>query len=181
MFARTSRLLLRPGWAEDAPALVNAMADETVCRDLWSAPWPFTLRDAETFLAQPRDPILPSLLIFERTDGAPRLVGACGLRRRASGAVELYVWIAKGDWGRGLATEACGALFDIAATLGIAQVEAAHYADSPAASRLLAKLGFRSTGVTALRMSCARRSEAPVRLVRARLCDRPAVLEPLAA
>jgi RimJ/RimL family protein N-acetyltransferase len=181
MFARTSRLLLRPGWAEDAPALVHAMADEAVCRDVWSAPWPFTLRDAEAFLAQPRDPILPSLLIFERTDAAPRLVGACGLRRRASGAVELYVWMARGDRGRGFATEACRALLDIAATLGFRQVEAAHYADSPAASRLLEKLGFRSTGVTALRRSCARRTEAPVRLVRARLCDRPAELEPLAA
>jgi RimJ/RimL family protein N-acetyltransferase len=157
------------------------MADETVCRDLWSAPWPFTLSDAETLLAQPRDPILPSLLIFERTEAAPRLVGACGLRRRASGAVELYVWIAKGERGRGFAAEACKALLDIAETLSIAQVDAAHFEDSPAASHLLAKLGFRFTGVTALRMSCARKAEAPVRLVRARLCDRSAELEPLAA
>ena len=28
MFARTERLLLRPGWAEDAPALAQAIADE---------------------------------------------------------------------------------------------------------------------------------------------------------
>ena len=79
MFARTERLLLRPGWAEDAPALAAAIADEMIVRNLATAPWPYRLRDAEAFLAQPRDPVLPSFLIFERTDGAPRLVGSCGL------------------------------------------------------------------------------------------------------
>ncbi|HEX8257817.1 MAG TPA: GNAT family N-acetyltransferase, partial [Allosphingosinicella sp.] len=40
MFARTDRLLLRPGWAEDAPALYAAIADEAIVRNLASAPWP---------------------------------------------------------------------------------------------------------------------------------------------
>ena len=40
MFARTERLLLRPGWAEDAPALARAIADEQVVRNLATAPWP---------------------------------------------------------------------------------------------------------------------------------------------
>ena len=69
MFARTERLLLRPGWAEDAPALAAAIADEMIVRNLATAPWPYSLRDAEAFLAQPRDPVLPSFLIFARTDG----------------------------------------------------------------------------------------------------------------
>ena len=64
MFARTERLLLRPGWAEDAPALAAAIADEMIVRNLATAPWPYRLRDAEAFLAQPRDPVLPSFLIF---------------------------------------------------------------------------------------------------------------------
>jgi len=181
MFARTSRLLLRPGWAEDAPALASAMADEMICRNLWSAPWPFTVRDAEAVLAAPRDPVLPSLLIFERTEGAPALVGGCGLRRRPSGAVEMHVWIAREHWGRGFASEACAALLDIAQTLGIRKLEAGHYADNPAASRLLEKLGFQRTGITAQRMSNARQAEAPIRLLRARLCDPAPTLEPLAA
>ena len=85
MFARTARLLLRPGWAEDAPALAAAIGDELIVRNLATAPWPYRLRDAEAFLAQPRDPLLPSFLIFERTDGEPRLLGSCGLGRRPSG------------------------------------------------------------------------------------------------
>ena len=34
MFARTPRLLLRPGFPEDAPALVAAIADEAIVRNL---------------------------------------------------------------------------------------------------------------------------------------------------
>lgn len=181
MFARTSRLLLRPGWAEDARALASALADPMICRNLSSVPWPYAIGDAEAWLARPRDPLLPSLLAFERTDGAPRLVGGAGLGRRPSGAVELGYWIARGDWNRGLATEAASAVLDMARALGIRQVEASHYLDNPASARVLEKLGFAPTGITCMRMSCARGKEAPVRLVRARLQADQAAREPIAA
>src|SRR6476469_601865 len=119
MFARTPRLLLRPGFPEDAPALAGAIADQTIVRNLSVVPWPYSLRDAEAFLASPRDPVLPSLLIFERTAREPRLIGSCGLGRRASGAVEMGYWIARLHWGRGFATEACTALVDMARALGL--------------------------------------------------------------
>jgi RimJ/RimL family protein N-acetyltransferase len=166
MFARTDRLLLRPGWAEDAPALARAIADEAIVRNLATAPWPYGVAEAEAFLAAPRDPILPSFLITERTEGAPRIVGACGLGRRPSGAVELGYWIARPHWGRGFATEAALALLDIARTLGLARLEASHFVDNPASGRVLEKLGFVPTGLTAHRHSCARGGEAPSRLLR---------------
>ena len=166
MFARTERLLLRPGWAEDAPALAAAIADEMIVRNLATAPWPYRLRDAEAFLAQPRDPVLPSFLIFERTDGAPRLVGSCGLGRRPSGAVELGYWIARPFWGQGYATEAGTALIEIAKALGIVQLEGSHFLDNPASARVLEKLGFKPIGITAPRLSCARGTEAQSRLLR---------------
>ena len=40
MFARTARLLLRPGWAEDAQALAAALGDPMVCGNLASVPSP---------------------------------------------------------------------------------------------------------------------------------------------
>lgn len=169
MFARTPRLLLRPGFPEDAPALASAIGDEAIVRHLSVVPWPYTLRDAEAYLASPRDPVLPSFLIFERTDGAPRLAGSCGLGRRASGAVELGYWIARPFWGRGIATEAGSALIDIARALGLAQLEASHFIDNPASARVLDKLGFESTGLIAPRMNCARGEEVPARLMRRRL------------
>ena len=181
MFARTERLLLRPGWAEDAPALAQAIADEMIVRNLATAPWPYRLRDAEAFLAQPRDPILPSLLIFERTDGAPRLVGACGLGRRPSGAIEMGYWIARAHWGRGFATEASIALIEIARTLRLERLEGSHFVDNPASGRVLEKLGFKPLGITAPRISCARGVDAPSRLLRLELTDLARAEEALAA
>ena len=164
MFARTEHLLLRPGWAEDAPALAAAIADEAIVRNLASAPWPFALRDAEAFLAAPRDPVLPSFLITERTSGAPVLVGACGLGRRPSGAVEMGYWIAREHWNRGFATEAGMALLDIAEALALPRLEASYFVDNVASGRVLEKLGFTPTGIAAPRYSCARGNEAMARL-----------------
>ena len=169
MFARTPRLLLRPGFPEDAPALAAAIADEAIVRNLVVVPWPYSLRDAEAFLASPRDPVLPSFLIYERTHGAPQLVGSCGLGRRPSGAVEMGYWISRPYWGRGVATEACRALIDIGRTLGLAQLEGSHFVDNPASGRVLEKLGFEPVGIIAPRMSCARGMEVPARLMRLRL------------
>ena len=169
MFARTPRLLLRPGFPEDAPALAAAIGDEAIVRNLATAPWPYSMRDAEAFLASPRDPILPSLLIFERGTGAPQLVGACGLGRRPSGSVELGYWIARAHWGRGFATEACGALVEIARALGLPRLEGSHFIDNPASARVLEKLGFEALGVVAPRLSCARGAEVPARLMRLQL------------
>jgi len=166
MFARTPRLLLRPGFPEDAPALAAAIADEAIARNLATVPWPYRMRDAEAFLAKPRDPVLPSLLIFERTTGAPQLVGSCGLGRRPSGAVELGYWVATPHWSRGFATEACAALVEIARTLYLASLEGSHFIDNPASARVLEKLGFEPVGIVAPRMSCARRMEVPARLMR---------------
>lgn len=178
MFARTPRLLLRPGFPEDAPALSSAIADEAIVKNLATAPWPYGMRDAEAFLASPKDPVLPSLLIFERGSGAPQLVGACGLGRRPSGSVELGYWIAKPFWGRGFATEAGTALIAIARMLGLTSLEGSHFLDNPASARVLEKLGFTSLGIVVPRLSCARGQEVPARLMRLELACRSCGDEP---
>lgn len=169
MFARTPRLLLRPGFPEDAPALAAALADQGIARNLANVPWPYSMRDAEAFLASPRDPVLPSLLIFERGKAAPQLAGACGLGRRPSGSVELGYWIATPFWGQGYATEACSALVEIARVLGLPSLEGSHFIDNPASARVLEKLGFEALGILAPRMCCARGEEVPARLMRLEL------------
>ena len=176
MFARTDRLMLRPGWAEDAPALTRAIADEAIARNLATAPWPYGVAEAEAFLAAPRDPVLPSFLITERTDAAPLLIGACGFGRRPSGAIELGYWIARRHWNRGFATEAGRALVEIAHTLRLSQLEASHFVDNPASGRVLEKLGFSPTGLSTERHSCARNGEATTRLFRLVLADRAEAL-----
>jgi RimJ/RimL family protein N-acetyltransferase len=181
MFARTERLLLRPGFPEDAPALASAIADRSIVINLTGPPWPFEVRDAEAFLARIKDPVLPSLLIMRRTDSDPQLIGECGLARRPSGAVELGYWIARAHWGKGFATEAGRALIDIAKALKLPRLEASHFLDNPASGRVLEKLGFRPTGLSAERYSCARGGEAMARLYRLSLMSRGEMEAPLAA
>lgn len=146
MFARTPRLLLRPGWAEDAPALARAIGEEAIVRNLARAPWPYSIDDARSFLALDHDIALPRLLMFARTQGAPRLVGGCGLQRDSHGSVELGYWVARPHWGLGYATEAGRAVIAMARALGHRRVFAGHFTDNPASGRVLRKLGFQPTG-----------------------------------
>jgi RimJ/RimL family protein N-acetyltransferase len=80
-------------------------------------------------------------------------------------------WIARSHWSRGIATEACAALVDIARTLGLEQLEGSHFLDNPASARVLEKLGFEPVGIVVPRMSCARGAEAPARLMRLMLAS----------
>ena len=160
MFARTERLLLRPGWSEDAPALFQAICDPRIVRNLAQAPWPYTFADAETFLARERGPRDASLLIFLRTSGAPRLVGGIGVHRLPSGEDELGYWIARPFWGQGIATEAGRAMIAGARhSLRLKRLASGHFLDNPASGRVLAKLGFKPIG-TERRYSAGRGASA---------------------
>jgi RimJ/RimL family protein N-acetyltransferase len=157
MFARTERLLLRPGWSEDGPALYRAICDEGIVRNLAHAPWPYSYEDAETFLGRERGPAEPAMLIFLRTAAAPELIGGIGFGRTADGGVELGYWLARAHWGRGYATEAGRAALAAARdSLRLRRVEAGHFLDNPASGRVLEKLGFRPTGAIVPRYSAGR-------------------------
>jgi RimJ/RimL family protein N-acetyltransferase len=157
MFARTQRLLLRPGWIEDAPALFRAIADEPVVRNLATAPWPYRREDAEAFLSTPRGPDDPVMLVFLRGPGAAELIGTIGFARRPGGDVELGYWIARSHWNRGYATEAGRAVVRMARdSFRVPRLVAGHFLDNPASGRVLEKLGFRPTGAVAPRFSAGR-------------------------
>ncbi len=165
MFARTERLLLRPGWREDAPALFRAIADERIVRNLASAPWPYTPAHAEAFLAAERKPTEATLLVFRRTGGEPELIGTAGLGRRPDGPLELGYWIVRRHWNKGYATEAGAALIAAARDgLRLNRLRAGHFLDNPASGRVLEKLGFRPTGAVAPRFSVGRGEPADCRL-----------------
>ena len=144
MFALTRRLTLRPGWAEDAPALARAIGHEAVVRNLARAPWPYTLGDAEAFLSLPRGPHEPRFQIVTRHDN--RLVGGIALIEE-NGSHELGYWLAPEAWGRGYATEAGSAVIEMARhALGLRRIAARHHVENPASGRVLRKLGFVETG-----------------------------------
>jgi RimJ/RimL family protein N-acetyltransferase len=172
MFARTERLLLRPGWIEDAPVLYDAIADEAVVRNLATAPWPYRPEDAETFLSRERGPADASALVFLRTGDDAELIGGVGFGRMPDGRREIGYWLKREHWGRGYATEAGGALVAAARdSLRLRRLEAGHFLDNPASGRVLEKLGFRPTGAIVPRFSLARGEAAPCRLMTLELGD----------
>jgi len=183
MFAVTPRLLLRPGWPEDAGALFTAISDQAIVRNLAKAPWPYQLDDARQFLSLPTDPASPRWLIFSRTDGAPQLAGCIGLDAHQNGDVELGYWISRPHWGRGYATEAGRAALENARTLGHRRLVASHFVDNPASGAVLRKLGFEPTGQTIGRFSRGRNREAQAVGFSCLLDDEQAseVMRPLAA
>ena len=162
MFARTERLLLRPAWSEDAPALFGAIADEGIVRNLATAPWPYLPEHAEAFVTRQRDPARPASLIFLRSNGAPELIGGIGIHDTPGGEVELGYWIARAHWNRGYATEAGRAVVAFARnTLRLDRLVAEHFIDNPVSGRVLHKLGFKPAGVVHPRYSTGRGGEGP--------------------
>jgi RimJ/RimL family protein N-acetyltransferase len=155
MFARTPRLVLRPGWTEDASALAAALGERDVLRNLPAAPGSYSIEDAHRFLTQPRDPRLPDFLAFARTGGAPRLVGGAGVALREDGKPELRYWIARPFWGLGFATEATRAVLHIARATSLGRLIAAPPVENKASANVLRKLGFRPTGRAETRYSAA--------------------------
>lgn len=141
MFARTERLLLRPGWPEDWEALLRAINDENIVCNLASAPWPYTDEAARAFASRPQDPLFPAFFLTLPSDDGAKFIGSCGLGD-FNGRPELGYWIARNYWGQGYATEAANAVINIARMLGHAELFCSHFADNPASARVIEKLGF---------------------------------------
>jgi RimJ/RimL family protein N-acetyltransferase len=162
MFARTERLLLRPGWIEDALPLRDAIAHEDVAHKLARLPWPYTLGDAQWYLSQERGAEDVNFLIFARTSAAPRLIGGIGIHADENGEPEIGYWITPSEWGKGYATEAGRAVMNIARHgLRLPRLVSGHFADNPASGHVLRKLGFRPTGRVENRHCLARGKDRP--------------------
>lgn len=155
MFIRSERLFLRPGWPEDGPELLEAIADEAVARNLADMPWPCAAQDAQALIGMAQERLLPRFLITTPGQSSSRIIGGCGLIR-ISGEAELECWIAPDAWGQGYASEAVGAVLGLARTLGHRRLLARPYVDNAASGRVLEKSGFRRTGRVVERFSQAR-------------------------
>jgi RimJ/RimL family protein N-acetyltransferase len=166
MFAVTERLLIRPGWREDAPAVFAAVADEAIARNLARLPWPYRPEDAEAWLTQPQDPARPSCLIFARELGSRQVLGGIGIHPSEDGPPELGYWLARRFWGRGIATEAARAMVAVARdSLRLPRLASGHFLDNPASGRVLEKVGFRPRGGIVPRHSLARGEDVACRLM----------------
>ena len=143
----TARLVLRPLVSEDAPRLVEGLADWQVVKWLAVVPWPYTAEDADWFVGANapggtlRAAGEQTWAIAHREEPG-RLVGVMGL------GTELGYWLASEAWGRGLATEAARAVLAAHfAQGGAGPVASAWFDGNERSERVLRKLGFEEVGV----------------------------------
>ena len=143
----TDRLILRGPAMADAPAVAGLCNDLGVAAMVAAMPHPYTLADAEAFLAKARAPDLRrghGFAIEHRQFG---LIGMLGFKDVEPGRAEVGYWLGRPFWNRGYATEA------LEAALGWVRAEwrrgalwAGHFADNRASGQVLVKAGFLYTG-----------------------------------
>ena len=141
----SERLILRRPAASDAPAIAAAVTDPDILAFLPLLPDPYTLPDAERWIAEAEESFgrtgICDLVICRASDGL--LVGVVGFRPRSDGTVETGYWIAKKHRGHGYAAEATRRLATHAfERLGYRRVVAAVKHENIASQKVLARIGF---------------------------------------
>jgi RimJ/RimL family protein N-acetyltransferase len=158
----TERLLLRAPRLDDAAAITDLLQDRRIAENTARIPYPYSLADAETFIASTGRPGGELNFLVTRADGT--VVGACGVGVLRGSVPEIGYWFGVPYWGKGYATETAHAVIDHAFTeLGLDRLEGGARVSNPASRRVLEKCGFQWTGVGLYRVR-AIASSAP--------CDR---------
>jgi RimJ/RimL family protein N-acetyltransferase len=83
--------------------------------------------------------------VFSRETG--RLLGSSGLLLEAGGRAQTGYVFARDAWGQGYATEALGAMVDLAAELKVTRLYALCHTHNPASRRVLEKCAFTYEGI----------------------------------
>ena len=132
------RLLLRPLFISDAADITRLIADWQVMRWLTSPPWPYTLADAEWYLGD-RSSNGSLAILFHG-----RLAGVVSVNNK------LGYWLGREFWGRGIMTEAAGAVVAKFFANHDAVLNSGYLIGNTVSCKLLEKLGFRETAIEAV-------------------------------
>jgi RimJ/RimL family protein N-acetyltransferase len=158
----TTRLSLRPLSPRDAGRIAQLANDFDVTKMTSRMPYPYSLADAEAFLALDPDPACEVTFAIDHPQAG--LIGVMGFHGSDPVQPELGYWIGRDYWGQGYATEAAeAALIWASRDWGKRSVKAGHFADNAASGWVLTKAGFLYTGVVEMTPSLARGAPAPSR------------------
>jgi aminoglycoside 6'-N-acetyltransferase len=142
----TDRFVLRPLRADDAPTIAAYRSDPTTAHmQSWSAPYP--VEKAQQLVAE-------TIAIGAPTDGewyavgiadaaTDELLGDVAIHLEWDGhSIEVGYTLKPDARGRGLATEATGAVIDALFSAGVARARASLHPDNHPSARVLERLGF---------------------------------------
>jgi [ribosomal protein S5]-alanine N-acetyltransferase len=146
-----TKSVIRSFVPSDAVAGAREIAAENVARNLARLPHPYTLKDAEEWIAKATAQS-PETHFAISIDG--QLAGGIGLERGDGDRIaicdhcaEIGYWLGESYWGRGIMSEAVSALTEWAfAELRLVRIYAAVFARNPASVRVLMKAGFEYEG-----------------------------------
>jgi RimJ/RimL family protein N-acetyltransferase len=157
---QTARLILHPPRPADAKAIAALADDIRVARNTLRIPHPYTLADAEAFIASADKREGEAAFAVTLRSGV--LIGLAGIARLNGNAAELGYWLGVPFWGQGYATEAARAVIDHAfAELGHDVLNSGARISNPASRRVLEKCGFQWCGVGLYRIRSIA-SSAPI-------------------
>jgi RimJ/RimL family protein N-acetyltransferase len=157
---QTARLILRPPQLQDAKAIAALANDIRIAQNTLRLPHPYTVADAETFIASTDKGEGEAAFIVMLRSGA--LIGIAGIAKLNGNAPELGYWLGVPFWGHGYATEAARAVIDHAfSEIGCEQLQSGARISNPASRRVLEKCGFQWCGVGLYRIRSIA-SSAPI-------------------
>lgn len=153
----TRRLVLRQPVPTDAPRLTRLLNNFAVSGKLSRVPYPYTLPDAEGWLANWRADAPAGETGFTIELPGEGLIGGCGMHPDRQGIVIGY-WLGEPFWNRGFMSEAATAVIDwYFATTGAEHLDSGVFSFNKASLAVQRKLGF--TEIGASRRHCLARRE----------------------
>jgi RimJ/RimL family protein N-acetyltransferase len=108
MSIETARIALRPFTAADAPRVTALLESGTVARTTALIPHPYTLADAEGWIAMHRELARTGDEYIFAIAKKPKeeVIGSIGICKKPDRFGHLGYWIGEKYWGKGFATEA---------------------------------------------------------------------------
>lgn len=149
MQLETKRLILRKPKKSDWKDVVEGIGEFDVCKWLFSTPYPYTKKDADSFITKKikkwKEKKQDDYLFFIELKSEKKVIGAMGLHKIDffSGVAETGSWINKKYWRNGYITEAKIAVNDFAFNkLKLRRLYSPVYADNKASNATQLKLGY---------------------------------------
>ncbi|MFD1930434.1 MULTISPECIES: GNAT family N-acetyltransferase [Nonomuraea] len=145
----TGSLILRPPSRDDLPAIVRATSDADTARFLYRLPMPYTIEDAEAYLAVAAQRWTEGGAEFTIADaGSGQYLGAVGLRPPDShGALSIGYRVAEWARGKGVASAATRAVTEWAFDKGVRRIELRAEVENLASLRVAYAAGYLQEGV----------------------------------
>jgi RimJ/RimL family protein N-acetyltransferase len=137
----SDRLVLMPMVREDIADLARIASDESIFRYIPDIVLPFDAgRWTRSMLAN-EDQCIRHIM---RSRNSFEAAGFVQVGRRRNAQLQLGFFLARSQWGRGYAREACASVLDFVHAQGMSgPVHAAVHRENSASMRVLARLGFR--------------------------------------